>query len=101
MAEHTYRSSVFTAVITWDISQVTVADEGVILADIEVVAYRPSVMDINEYYQFKHGFIQYGFTIPKDVRHVLATRVLLGASASICLPLKYSPDQAHSASYRI
>ena len=38
MAEHTYKSNDLTAVIDWDINQITSADEGKIIADLNVYA---------------------------------------------------------------
>lgn len=89
MAEHTYKSRELTAVIDWDINQITSADEGKILADLSVFAYTPSQMDINESYMFRHAGVYYTFIIPKDERYPLATKCLLGLYPTIPVHLLY------------
>lgn len=94
MAESTYKSKVLTAVIDWDINQITDAEEGMVLADLSVYAYTPSKMDINESYFFKHSGIHYSFIIPKDDRYALATQCLLGLNPSIRVNLSYRNSSA-------
>ena len=89
MAEHTYKSNDLTAVIDWDINQITSADEGKIIADLNVYAYKPSPMDINESYMFRHAGVYYTFIIPKDERYPLATKCLLGLYPTIPVHLLY------------
>lgn len=89
MAEHTYKSKDLTAVIDWDLNQITSADEGKILADLSVYAYKPSPMDINESYMFRHAGVYYTFVIPKDERYPLATKCLLGIYPIIPVHLLY------------
>lgn len=89
MAESTYKSKVLTAVIDWDINQITSADEGMVLADLSVYAYTPSKMDINETYTFRHSDVYYKFIIPKDDRYNLATQCLLGVYPTVPIKLFY------------
>lgn len=89
MAEHTYKSKDLTAVIDWDINQITDAVEGVVLADVSIYAYKPSKLDINESYQFKQSDVYYAFTIKRDERYAIATKCLLGVYSTITVEMSY------------
>lgn len=89
MAEHTYKSKDLTAVIDWDINQITDAIEGVVLADVSIYAYTPSKLDINESYQFKQDNVYYAFTLRKDERYAIATKCLLGVYSTITVEMSY------------
>lgn len=89
MAEHTYKSKDLTAVIDWDINQITDAIEGVVLADVNIYAYTPSKLDINESYQFKQDNVYYAFTLRKDERYAIATKCLLGVYSTITVEMSY------------
>ena len=90
MAEHTYKSKDLTAVITWDMAQLTAGqNEGRVLADIDIHAYIPSQMRINESYMFRHGGIHFSFIIPMDDRPEIAMRALLRIPQTITKELYY------------
>ena len=90
MAEHTYKSKDLIAVINWDMSQLTAGQsEGRVLADIDIQAYTPSQMRINESYMFRHGGIHFSFIIPMVDRAEIATRALLGIPQTITKQLYY------------
>lgn len=89
MAEHTYKSKDLTAVIEWDVTQTTAQDEGMILADISIYAYKPSQLDIHESYIFNHSGVYYTFVIPRETRHQLATKCLLGVNPTLSVRMSY------------
>lgn len=93
MAESTYKSDALTAVIDWDINQITSANEGMVLADLSVFAYRPSKLEIDETYTFKHSDVYYRFTIKKDDRYNLATQCLLGVYPIVPIKLFYMASE--------
>ncbi|AQT27861.1 hypothetical protein CB3_019 [Pectobacterium phage vB_PatP_CB3] len=90
MAEHTYKSKDLTAVITWDMAQLAAwQNEGRVLADIDIHAYIPSQMRINESYMFRHSGIHFSFIIPMDDRPEIAMRALLRIPQTITKELHY------------
>ena len=90
MAEHTYKSKDLIAVINWDMAQLTAGQsEGRVLADIDIHAYTPSKMRINESYMFRHGGIHFSFIIPMEDRAEIATRALLRIPQTITKELYY------------
>ena len=89
MAESTYKSDALTAVIDWDINQITDAIEGVVLADVSIYTYTPSKLDINERFHFIQDDVYYAFTLRKDERYTIATKCLLGVYSTITVEMSY------------